>query len=428
MGNLLRTPSHPRPFSRAGWQNTRLPYGAMLAAGDYDTLAVVLDWASSFLPLAIARTQLLLPGVKGTFFTEIVNAFGLYQGKMYSGPDCTRTPGYPPWLSMGGWVRWDFSGNALGPEAGLMALDLYLHTGNLSQAQKYVPIATNTLDFIASFYKNRSADGKMIIWPTQVLESWWCEWPGWSNCPQNDMPTVSAATTLAARLLELPPESGLLTPAQRTTYEALVAILPPLPAANGTWLNADVLSSDGPGHREVAELFPAHPFRLVTAGKAALDPSVAPDLSMGQRTFNASGNAQKNIGWYYGGIDAALLGLSRQSWYMIVDRASNSPPDVGYRYPAFAPHLQDSEPSADHYANLMTALQAMLLQAGGDAEDTLVLLPAWPCELDVRFKLWGARNTTVNVVYATGALVALDVQPPERAAAVRWANCVNAMA
>jgi hypothetical protein len=43
----------------------------MLAAGDYDTLAVVLDWASSFLPLALARTRLLLPGVKGTFFTGL---------------------------------------------------------------------------------------------------------------------------------------------------------------------------------------------------------------------------------------------------------------------------------------------------------------------------------------------------------------------
>ena len=127
----------------------------------------------------------------------------------------------------------------------------------------------------------------------------------------------------------------------------------------------------------------------------------------------------------YGGIDAALLGLSEESWAMVVDRATNSPPQAGYRYPAFAPHLQDSEPSADHYANLMTALQAMLLQAGGDAGDTLVLLPAWPCELDVSFKLWGAQNTTVNVVYAGGALVALDVQPPQRAAAVRWANCVS---
>ena len=66
----------------------------------------------------------------------------------------------------------------------------------------------------------------MIIWPTQVLESWWCEWPGWTNCPQNDMPTVAAATALTARLLALPPDSGLITPAQRAAYEALAAILP----------------------------------------------------------------------------------------------------------------------------------------------------------------------------------------------------------
>ncbi len=407
------------------WQNTRLPYGAMLAAGDYDTLAVVLEWASAFLPLARARTQLLLPGVEGAFFTEIVNAFGLYQGKMYAGPECNRTAGYPPWLAEGGWVRWDFSGNALGPEAGMMAMDLFLHTGNLSQAQQYVPIATSALDFIATFYKNRSADGKMLIWPTQVLESWWCEWPGWSNCPENDMPTVAAATALAARLLALPPESGLVSPAQRAAYAALAAILPALPAANGTWQSADVLSTDGPEHREVPQLFPAHPFRLVTAGRAALDAASAPALATGQRTFNASQNAHKNIGWYYGGIDAALLGLAGEAWAMLVDRATNSPPQAGYRFPAFAPHLQDSEPSADHYANLMTALQAMLLQAGGDAADTLVLLPAWPCDVDVSFKLWGARNTTVNVVYAAGALVALDVQPPERAAAVRWARCVS---
>jgi hypothetical protein len=397
----------------------------MLAAGDYDLLAVVLDWAASLLPLARARTALLLPGVEGTFFTEIVNAFGLYQGKMYAGPDCaSRPPGYPPWLSVGGWVRWDFSGNALGPEAGLMALDLYLHTGNLTQAQRYVPIATNTLDFIATFYKNRSADGKLLIWPTQVLESWWCDWPGWSNCPQNDMPTVAAATALAARLLALPQASGLITPAQRAAYEALAAILPALPAANGTWLNADVLSNNGPGHREVAELYPAHPFRLVTAGRAAAGGAAA-DLAVGRATFNASGNAHVNRGWYYGGIDAALLGLAAEAWAMLADRATNSPPDEGYRYPAFAPHLQDSAPSADHYANLMTALQAMLLQAGGDAGDSLVLFPAWPCDLDVSFKLWGARNTSVSVVFANSALVELDVQPPERAAAVRWASCVS---
>lgn len=31
----------------------------------------------------------------------------------------------------------------------------------------------------------------------------------------------------------------------------------------------------------------------------------------------------------------------------------------------------------------------MLLQAGGDADNTPVLLPAWPCDVDVLLKLWG---------------------------------------
>lgn len=399
----------------------------MLPAGDVEGMRVVLDWVSSFIPLASARTNLLLPGEAGIFFTETVTSFGLYQGGEYGcDSDKNRPSGYPDWLEgpggEGGWVRYDFSGNGFA-EAGLMAIDYYWHTLDIARSARYIPFATAYVDFFASHYRNRTSDGKLMIWPAQVLESWWCEWPGWSNCPQNDMPTVAAATALAARLLALPPGSGLVTPAQRVAYQALAAILPPLPAANGTWLNADVLSSDGPPHREVAELFPAHPFRLVTAGRAALDPALAPGLATGQRTFNASGNAHKNIGWCYGLIDAALLGLAGEAWAMLLDRAANSPPD-GARFPAFAPHLQDYQPSADHYANLMTAVQAMLVQAGGDADDTILLLPGWPCEVDVAFKLWGARGTSVNVVYANRTLVAMDVQPPERAAAVRFAGCL----
>ena len=60
------------------WQNTRLPYGAMMIAGDFDSMAVVLDWVTSFVPLARARSQALL-GVDSISFTETVNAFGLYQ-------------------------------------------------------------------------------------------------------------------------------------------------------------------------------------------------------------------------------------------------------------------------------------------------------------------------------------------------------------
>ena len=332
----------------------------MLAAGDYDLLRPVLEWASGFIPVLTARTKLLLPNGAGAGFwsTEMTNAFGLYQGQMWHGPPFTydqcanasaRPPNYPQWLSIGGWQRWDFGGNAMGPEVGLMALDLLLHTGNLSEAARFVPLATGTLDFFAGFYKNRSADGRVLIWPAQVLESWWCNWPGWADCPQNDMPTVAGATALAARLIKLPADSGLVSPAQRATYAALAAAIPPLPRNGGLYAPADVLSDVGPGHREVPELFAVHPFKLLTVGRAALDPTV--DLSVARATWNATPNAHTNIGWYYGGIDAALLGLANESWAMAVER-SKMPPDDGYRYDGFAPHLQDYQPSADHYANM----------------------------------------------------------------------------
>lgn len=56
---------------------------------------------------------------------------------------------------------------------------------------------------------------------------------------------------------------------------------------------------------------------------------------------------------------------------------------------------------------------------------TIVLLPAWPCQLNVSFRLHAAQETTVEVVYAGNKLVSLDVEPPARAAAVQWANCVS---
>lgn len=38
------------------------------------------------------------------------------------------------------------------------------------------------------------------------------------------------------------------------------------------------------------------------------------------------------------------------------------PVPQGYRFPGFAPHEQDYEPSADHYANMMSAVHWMIVQ------------------------------------------------------------------
>ena len=67
----------------------------------------------------------------------------------------------------------------------------------------------------------------------------------------------------------------------------------------------------------------------------------------------------------------------------------------------------------------------MLLQPGDDANGTLILLPTWPCDWDVSFKLWGPLNTSVEVVYEGGTLKSCDVMPPIRASDVVWAGCVS---
>ena len=70
----------------------------------------------------------------------------------------------------------------------------------------------------------------------------------------------------------------------------------------------------------------------------------------------------------------------------------------------------------------------MLLQSGDDGfEDaSIVLFPAWPCDWDVDAKLWAPGNTSVELSYTGGALRSLTVEPPARAAAVKWAACVAA--
>ncbi len=336
-----------------------------------------------------------------------------------------RPQGYPLWLEgpgdEGGWVRYDFGGNGVGLEAGLMAIDYCIRTLDANSCSKYIPIATFSLDFYINHYKNLTSDGKFLIWPTQVLESYWCEWPGWNNCCENDMPQLSGVTSLVGALLDVLP-AQYLTAEQRTRYTNLRSILPGLPTTtDGTQYAPAWVTSSGSHNAEVPELFASHPFRLNTIGRSFVDSTV--NLTIGRTTWKALPLAQANTGWYYGIMDAAFLGLADEAFAMATDRANQAPPS-GYRFPAFAEHYQDYEPSADHYANMMTSLQLQLLQSGEDAAGTMIVFPAWPCAEDVSFKLWGPQQTSVTVVYKNQTLVSIDVEPPARKNAVKFANCV----
>ena len=125
----------------------------------------------------------------------------------------------------------------------MMILDHWLYTQNLTALQRYFPIVSLTLDFFMHHYQNRTADGELVIWPTQALETYWCadtvsktgEWTApyfnaaanSSNCIVNDHPTVAALHVLFERALLLPSSVG--TSSQRAAWAAMQKILPPLP-------------------------------------------------------------------------------------------------------------------------------------------------------------------------------------------------------
>ncbi len=93
----------------------------------------------------------------------------------------------------------------------------------------------------------------------------------------------------------------------------------------------------------------------------------------------------------------------------VVGRAKNK--HAGSRFPAFWGPNFDWIPDQDHGGNLMRALQAMLLQAD---DGKILLLPAWPKQWDVEFKLHAPQQTIVEGAFRDGKLEQLNVSPESR--------------
>jgi hypothetical protein len=83
----------------------------------------------------------------------------------------------------------------------------------------------------------------------------------------------------------------------------------------------------------------------------------------------------------------------------------------GFRFPAFWGPNADWIPDQDHGSVTMIALQRMLMQCEGD---TIRLLPAWPKNWNVNFKLHAAGRTAAEGTYQDGRLTALKVTPAQR--------------
>eukprot|EP01001_Neometanema_parovale_P007003 NODE_332_length_2657_cov_50.772691_g312_i0.p1 GENE.NODE_332_length_2657_cov_50.772691_g312_i0~~NODE_332_length_2657_cov_50.772691_g312_i0.p1 ORF type:complete len:832 (-),score=157.15 NODE_332_length_2657_cov_50.772691_g312_i0:160-2604(-) len=420
------------------WQNTRLPYWAMAPAGDFDTFQQVFEFYLQTVPLLSARTQAYFNHT-GIFYTETKTLFGLFTPGDYGHAASDRTPGSglpPVYLEENGYIHYDRGGNAGGTEVSLMILDHYLYTQDAGALKRYMPIVTLTLDFFRQHYRNRTADGKYIIWPTQALETYWCAFsnpwvaPNEHNCIEDDHPTVSALHVLLEKVLALPTQFS--TAEQRAQWVEFQSKLPPVPITTEDGLRVvspygSYPKNNGIHNSETPELYSTHPFRYFTLGRSALGGrDINPSLVCLNQTSKRQTckNGASNDGWNQGILNAALLGEAAIAHNMIVERARTSPA-VGYRFPAFAPHEQDYEPSADHFANMNSALNWMILQPADDSAGSAILFGAWPCHWDVEFKLLAPMNTVVEGSLKDGKLASLKVTPVSRTSNIKVMRCAK---
>jgi len=369
------------------WQNTRLPYWAALAAGDYDLMRPLFRMYREALPLAEHRSQAWF-GHGGAFFPETMYFWGTFLPSNYGWDRAGKEPRQ---------VDNQYIGRLYvgGLELVALMLATYEHTGDTALLQEdLLPLARSVLKFYALHYPNDS-QGRLRIAPAQSLETWWEA--------ENPMPDVAGLHDLLPRLLALPSE--YLGAADLGAWRSLTARLPKLPLqiTDGQARMLPAARHEAvPSNTENPELYGVFPFRLYGIGR--------PNLATGRATFMHRMFPDTG-GWRQDGLHAALLGLTEAAAFYL-GKNWNDGNTTAARFKGFWGPNYDWVPDFDHGSVTQLALQHMLVQSVGDK---ILLFPAWPSSRwNVKFKLNLPRQTTVEAELKDEKLISLKVTPESR--------------
>ena len=375
-------------------QNQRLVYWPMLKSGDSDMMKAQFDFYKNMMANAALRTNFYW-GHKGAAFTEQTENYGL--------------PGPYAW----GWKKPEnhATGIEFNPyieylwdtvlEFCLMILDTEKFTG--ISISEYLPFIKNCLLFFDEHYRYLSKirttkevgdDGKLVLYPGTACETY--------KVAYNSTVTISGLKTVTSRLLEL--SESYISPEERNELKKFLERVP------------DITFREMQGHKtiapaklweriqniEIPQLYCVFPYPIYGIGK--------PDLNVALDTwkFDTEAIAKKGYtGWHQDGIFCARLGLAEEAAEITLKKLKNS----GRRFPAFWGPGYDWTPDHNWGGSGMIGLQEMLMQTD-DAK--IFILPAWPKDWDVDFKLHAPYNTIVECVFKNGKIVRLNVSPEIR--------------
>jgi len=356
------------------FQNTRAMYWPMLQSGDFEMMLPLFRMYQNQLP-GNAKQVREFYGHDGAYLAE-------------TKPFCGGIPNIKPGEE-GGYTTHYYTPIL---ELSAMMLDYFAYTGDHGfLEQSLLPVAEAGLTFYAQHFKREN--GRLLLDPSNAVETYWAA--------RNPAPDIAGLRWVLRGLLALPRD--LTTDTQRARWERFLGEIPELPVGekDGKRVILPAEKYGEPRNSENPELYAIYPFRHFGIGKHHLD--------LAHASF-AARRSKMNGCWTQDGIQAALLGDTETAAANALAVFSRREPQC--RFPVFWEAGFDYVPDQDNGGNGLNVLQLMLLQSEGD---TIRLLPAWPKDWDVHFKLHAPRDTTVECEYREGKVVKLIVTPESRA-------------
>ena len=378
-------------------QNQRLVYWPMLVSGDWD----MMDAEFRFYLRCQHNAELMTRsywGHEGACFTEQIENFGLPVAYSYGMEP--RTGYRPRGKQKNAYCEylWDTVMDFC-----LMMMQTQTYEGR--DVSPYIPFIESCLTFFDEHYRMLALQRTVqpfdrqqhyIFYPGTAGETY--------KMAYNSSQTIAALTTVLRTLLALP--EGCLTDAQRTRWEEMLSHMPPLPfrEMEGHRVIAPAQSWERLMNVEINQLYPVWPYGIYGIGR--------PDLEVARDTWRYGIDQprwQKNRheSWHQDAIFCARLGLLDEARDLTVRKLRNG----RHRFPAFFGPGHDWTPDHNWGGTGMSALQEMLMQTVGD---TIYLMPCWPRDWNVRFRLHAPRQTTVEGEIRDGEVVSLKVSPEER--------------
>lgn len=381
------------------WQNTRHPYWAMVARGDYDTLLPGLKFVREGLDVCRDRCR---------------NIFK-HDGALIMEASWWNNVGVFNWHSVPQHLRYHFLASI---ELPAIMCEYYEHTGDRKFLNEtLLPCADEFVKFYELQFPKRDAHGKMVMEPAATVETY--------------QPVTNPNTEISGLRFLLTKLAGF---DNNPRWRKLLGELPDVPTRCIKGIELLAVGEKYASGREICEspeMYSVYPFRQAWLGNEAR-------LAMGRQSYHLrtisldgtpDGQAVETGGWQAAPVQAAYLGLAREAarlvsinfndqfihWNDNVDPDAPWPSRPRARFPAFWETKMDGTPDNDHGATSVNALQSMLLQSSGKQ---IFLLPAWPEDWDVSFKLCAPGNTTVECEYRDGKVQMLKVTPASRRADV----------